>query len=299
MLIEKEIIHEPQNGENRLFSSKVIEMEPFKSAKVKQGGYGIFGDEFWLKRTANRGFHAFVLTISGEGMIILDDGTEFRTSPGQAFISSASGQGHFEKASEGKSWEMVWLSFWDDSEFFVPKSEDYEFRNLQNIESLYSLFSGILKEETEQDPRSDEALELYEKLFLINLSRALALSDNRNLSKHRIEFSKLWEKVASMLSYDWGLVHLSEETGYSRSHLTRICLELYGRNPGDIVKEMRMKQARALLLNSVESVESVAERVGYPRLSTFSNAFHEYYGISPREFRKQNCQPNILRYINI
>lgn len=299
MLIDKEIIHGSPRGGDRLFSSRITEMEPFRTAKVKQGGYGAFDDEFWLKRTANRGFHVFVLTISGEGIIVFDDGSEFRTSPGQAFISSASGQGHFEKAADGKEWEMLWLSFWDDSEYFIPQTEDYDFINLADINSITSSLFGMLKEETYQDSRSDEVLELYERLFLINLSRALELSENRNMSKHRIEFSRLWEKVASNLSYDWGLLSLSRETGYSRSHITRICLELYGRTPGDIVKELRMKQAKAMLLNSVESVESIAERVGYPRLSTFSNAFHEYYGISPREFRKNNCKPTILRYVNV
>ena len=298
MRIEKEVIHGPQNGGDRLFSSKVTEMEPFKSAKVKQGGYGVFGDDFWLKRTSNRGFHVFVLTLSGSGIIVFDDGTEFRTVPGQVFISSASGQGHFEKASESTRWEMVWLTFWDDSPFFIPATEDYDFKNIQDPESISAPFSGILREETAQDSRSDEALELYERLFLINLGRALELSGNSNLSKHRIELSKLWEKVAGTLSCDWSLQDLASEIGYSRSHLSRICIELYDRNPGDIVKEFRMKQAKALLLNSVESVETIAGRVGYPRLSTFSNAFHEYYGISPREFRKANCQPGILKYIN-
>lgn len=297
MLIDKEIVHEQTDEANKIFSAKAIEAAPFRDARVKQGGYGLLGDSFWLKRTDQKGFHVFVLTLSGTGLYRMNDGSEYLAQRGQIFISSASGQGHFERTIDGEKWEMLWISFWDDSEFFIPRTEDYSFSMLDDLGNIPSLFNEVLKEETRQDSRSDEALELVEKLFLLNLSRVLDLTDNKNLSRHRIEFSKLWEKIASSLSFDWSLAAIANELGYSRSHLTRICLELYGRNPGDIVKDMRMRQAKSRLLNSVESVEGIANKVGYQRVSTFSNAFHEYYGISPREFREKNCVPDILKYI--
>lgn len=297
MLINREIVHETSDENNKAFSAKAIEAVPFKEARVKQGGYGLLGEDFWLQRTDARGFHVFVLTLSGTGLYRMNDGTDHVAERGHIFISSASGQGHYEKTISKEPWEMLWISFWDDSDFFVPKTEDYSISALDEVGSLALLFKEILKEDICQDSRSDEALELAEKLFLLNLTRVLELTDNKNLSKHRVEFSKLWEKVAGSLSLDWSLAAIASELGYSRSHLTRICLELYDRNPGDIVKDMRMRQAKARLLNSVESVEAIAQKVGYQRVSAFSYAFHEYYGISPREFREKNCLPDILKYV--
>ena len=87
MRFTRETVHEPQNGrDNRHMSSKVIEAIPFYDARIKQGGYGFLSDDFWLWRTPQRGFSAFVFTLSGSGVIILDDGTEVNVKQGDVFV---------------------------------------------------------------------------------------------------------------------------------------------------------------------------------------------------------------------
>lgn len=288
MKFSKEVVHEPEKGLKRHLSSIAIGAQPFSLAKVKQGGYGYHGDDFWLQRISQRGFHVFVFTISGHGEITLEDGTLLEQNPGDIFVSWSTGQGHYERTPKGEEWEMLWITLWDSTPFTSPTCSDWYMLNNKRdgMIVLRNLMLQIFNEELYDDARSPEALELYEKLFLIYLERVLNLTENYTSSSHREKLQPLWDKVALHLDEEWKIERLSEEAGYSRSHFVRLCLELYGKNPGEIVRKMKMHQAEVMLRNSDLSIGLLAERVGFKSLSTFSSAFKDYFGITPREYRK-------------
>jgi AraC-like DNA-binding protein len=77
---------------------------------------------------------------------------------------------------------------------------------------------------------------------------------------------------------------LCEDVGISRVHLNRK-LKAFGKDsPSVLIKTFRMKQAAYLLANNKVNVSEVAYRVGFSSHSYFSNAFRDYFGMSPREF---------------
>jgi len=83
---------------------------------------------------------------------------------------------------------------------------------------------------------------------------------------------------------EYGVATLCEDVGISRVHLNRK-LKAFGKDsPGTLIKTFRMKQAAHLLANNKVNVSEVAYRVGFSSHSYFSNAFREYFGMSPREF---------------
>ena len=83
---------------------------------------------------------------------------------------------------------------------------------------------------------------------------------------------------------DYGVASLCEDVGISRVHLNRK-LKAFGKDsPGVLIKTFRMKQAAYLLANNKVNVSEVAYRVGFSSHSYFSNAFRDYFGMSPREF---------------
>ena len=83
---------------------------------------------------------------------------------------------------------------------------------------------------------------------------------------------------------EYGVTALCEDVGISRVHLNRK-LKAFGKDsPGVLIKTFRMKQAAYLLANNKVNVSEVAYRVGFSSHSYFSNAFREYFGMSPREF---------------
>ena len=83
-----------------------------------------------------------------------------------------------------------------------------------------------------------------------------------------------------------GLPALERESGYSRSHLTRLFRERYGTSPKRYINELRLERARELLISTDIQISEVAEAVGFLSESHFSKVFRERYGIPPATLRR-------------
>ena len=59
-----------------------------------------------------------------------------------------------------------------------------------------------------------------------------------------------------------------------------------------LLDEVRKELAEWYLLKSSESVEAIAERLGYMDTSNFSRTFRRWFGISPAKFRQERNQPD-------
>lgn len=287
MIYQREIIHETSISSSRQIPEGNIERGVFKEARVKQGGIGTFYNDFWVQRTANRGYHVFIITLSGKGMIRLEDESETILCAGDAYIGWASGQGQYEETIGFEPWERIWITFWERTSLIVPDSNDHRVvRNVSNIADIEYAFNKILHESYYNDNRSVEAQELYEQLFLINLERGLGLGENAQIRTHRREIAKLWELVSKNMADDWSVERLCNVSGFSRAHLSRLCNELYGIGPGEKVKDIRMHHAKLLLANSDRTIAEISDATGFSSPSVFSASFREYFDQSPREFKK-------------
>lgn len=90
---------------------------------------------------------------------------------------------------------------------------------------------------------------------------------------------------------DFSVEELSREIGMSRVHLNRKLKENLNISPSNLIKSIRLKQAAYLLINNKVNISEVAYKVGFSTHSYFSNSFHDYFGMTPKEFTNQymNC----------
>ena len=79
---------------------------------------------------------------------------------------------------------------------------------------------------------------------------------------------------------------LQEKMFMSREHLYRKVRALTGESPSGLIRLMRMKRAASMLENGEHNITRVAYNAGFANLSYFAKRFREYYGKSPREYRK-------------
>lgn len=286
MHYQKEIVHEPALFDKRHLSSVTINSPTFAAARIKQGGYGILDSDFWLQRIAKRGFHVIVLTLSGKGRYLLEDGTELIADAGKAFVSWSGGQGHHEETIGAEPWEMIWLTIWDDTHWFTPDCPDWEIIPFSNAETLRSLFLGILKEDVYLDRHSMQAMDLFERLFLIHLERSLDWTESTTTKYNRTRLVPLWELVTSHIGKEWPVELLCKEAGMSRPQLSRICQELYKKEPGEMVRELKMEHAKVLLCNTALTIAEVASEIGYGSAANFATAFLRDQGCTPGDYRK-------------
>ena len=91
---------------------------------------------------------------------------------------------------------------------------------------------------------------------------------------------------------DFSVETLSKEVGMSRVHLNRKLKESMNISPSDLIRSMRLKQAAWLLIHNEANVSEVSYRIGFSSPSYFSNAFHKYFGMSPKEFlaKYRDCE---------
>lgn len=77
---------------------------------------------------------------------------------------------------------------------------------------------------------------------------------------------------------------LARETGLSRTQLHRKMKELTGMSSSDFIRNLRLRQAAALLQHADVNITQVAYAVGFTSQSHFSTAFKRLYGLSPSEY---------------
>lgn len=79
---------------------------------------------------------------------------------------------------------------------------------------------------------------------------------------------------------------LAASAGIGRWAYTRLFKELTGRLPLDFLNEVRIGQAKALLLNTEDRLGEIAQRVGYSSEYYFSRRFKRETGLSPGQYRR-------------
>lgn len=78
---------------------------------------------------------------------------------------------------------------------------------------------------------------------------------------------------------------IAETIGMSRSAFFKKLKALTGFAPVDLVKEIRLSKAAALLQSSDETVTSVAYSVGFHDVGYFAKCFRQKYGKTPKDYR--------------
>ncbi|MCF0262687.1 MAG: helix-turn-helix domain-containing protein [Sphaerochaetaceae bacterium] len=267
-------------------NDRMIGRAPFMRAKIRQGGYGIYTPPFLVERTKNKGFDVYVLTLSGKGFFMMEDGTQFTVEKGDLFISSSMGQGHLERCADDSNWEHIWFSVFPDNPILHPGTDDWKVVHLDHLYRLKNYYLDLFYEDDYIDSDTDTIFDHLESLFLISLIRALGHDKDNSEEKYRYVLSEVWERFTSKMNDNWTVDKIASEAGLSRSHLNRICLKLYNKAPGEILKEKRMQLARTMVIASTMSIDMISDLVGYQNVSNFSAAYKDFYTISPREDRK-------------
>ena len=76
--------------------------------------------------------------------------------------------------------------------------------------------------------------------------------------------------------------------GISATHLCRLYRQLFRRSPGGFIITFRVRHAQRRLVETDDSLATIAEALGYASQAFFSRQFRERTGQSPSDFRRRN-----------
>lgn len=134
------------------------------------------------------------------------------------------------------------------------------FVNRRKLHSYYLSRMNIKKSDENIHSDAKPLKDDIDSSFLQTLTQVI----NENISNSELTVNDLCNAVA-----------------LSRTLLYEKTRKLLGMAPNDLIREIRMKQAKAWLEEGHYSVTTVAIQCGYPDVRYFSTVFKKYYGISP------------------
>ncbi|SMC70527.1 transcriptional regulator, AraC family with amidase-like domain [Rhizobium sp. RU36D] len=127
-------------------------------------------------------------------------------------------------------------------------------------------------------------------LEVLQIDRARAATDiqSRRPLVDEVDDARIQAAIITMEQHMEEAVSIEElarSVGLSRRQLERIFIAKTGMSPANAYNKLRLKKARALLLQSKAPLIDVALDVGFASAAHFSRAFKRIYGITPSQLR--------------
>ena len=106
-------------------------------------------------------------------------------------------------------------------------------------------------------------------------------------TKAKARFGDLAEWIRGNLQTDLTVEMLAERANLSPRHFARKFKATFALTPADFVEELRLDEARWLLVNGDDAMSDLAQTIGYISDDTFRRAFERRYGVAPTEYRRR------------
>jgi signal transduction histidine kinase/CheY-like chemotaxis protein/ligand-binding sensor domain-containing protein len=152
-------------------------------------------------------------------------------------------------------------------------ADDYVIKPF-NIEELKTRISNLLS-------MRDKLKLKYNRFFPRNMTEEQSLTVD---DKFMIKVLEIINSNYRDYSFDVG--HLIEQTGMSRTHLTRKLKVLTGLTPACLIHNIRMEKAAEMLRNKSGNITEISYSIGLSNPSYFTKAFRKHFGVSPKNYFK-------------
>lgn len=110
---------------------------------------------------------------------------------------------------------------------------------------------------------------------------------NNRIDKTTQLWWELEETIRQDLSQPLTLSTLEKMSAHSKRSIIRACHLATNTSPMKRIKEIRLSYGQGLVLHSQRSMTDIAFSIGYARVQEFSRDYHQRYGVTPTEARKQ------------
>lgn len=145
------------------------------------------------------------------------------------------------------------------------------------------VFSKLYEIYTVKSP--DFNLRLFTLLLELLIRLGFAEADLQSYTSHE----KIWYKIESWIrqkrKFRAGIPEICEQFNISPATLHRICRTASEKSVGKRIQQMRMEEAKALLMFSGLNVSETAQYLNYPRIHEFSREFSAYFKQTPSSFK--------------
>ena len=147
-------------------------------------------------------------------------------------------------------------------------------------------YSGLLSESLHSGAQSERLVRRYAELLALLLARELHVAPQSDSGPWPELLDALWAKVSGNLQHTWNVEELAAELHVSVVHFHRLVARHQRSSPLAMITKLRMQRAAEILSQTDYKLHQIAPMVGYETPFSFSRAFKQHTGVSPREFRQ-------------
>ncbi|CAA0111764.1 Arabinose operon regulatory protein [Halioglobus japonicus] len=229
------------------------------------------------------------LTTRGKALY-LNDNIELNAGPGDVLLFRPEARFHCGLSPGARHWEHRWALFqpkphWDDILEWQPLDTGiYHVAVAGNepLAKMASVFGELVELNNEHTPlQADLQYNKLEELLIRAKGQSAAADDTID---KRIQ--KACDYMRGNIAGGFRLDEVATACNLSTSRFAHLFREQMGISPKCWSNNMRLQQARKLLLTDSDDINLIARQVGYDDPSQFSRYFKKSIGCSPREFRK-------------
>ncbi|WPC43987.1 AraC family transcriptional regulator [Clostridium sp. JS66] len=124
------------------------------------------------------------------------------------------------------------------------------------------------------------------------------MSEQKCQEEYIRRIHKVQDYMENHLGQSLSIEELAGAAGFSKYHFSRIFQGILHEPLAHYVNRIRMERALFLLAHRTDkNMTDIAYELGYTDSAVFSRAFKNYYGVSPKEHRKEyskNCKDSFL-----
>lgn len=247
-----------------------------------------------IRKHAHIFWYELTIITDGEGEILTNDYSS-HVSPGDIYLSCP-GDFHEINSSKDRPLKFDLLAFYTDN----PDLKK-ELKRITN--NIYNYNNRIFRDEKIGNAVCDVILEFglkekYKKEIISSLVNQILFLTARNfdsMSFKKVKTTNSLDELCFQIMYYIdthiysikSLSELSEEFSYNYSYLSNLFKKHTGITLLEYYKNRRLDAARLLLMEGEFKINYIAQKLNYSSLYSFSKAFKNKYGVSPKVYKEK------------
>jgi len=164
----------------------------------------------------------------------------------------------------------------------------------ESVNTITQVFKQMDQEEKESGPFSEDALQAYLQLVMVEASKAglhakAGILTNEFRQVH--DFFQLLEKETAAIDYE-NPVRIKTAKEFAGllaihpNHLNALLKRQTGQNLSTHIKNRLLEEGKILLLQTDWPLQHIGHAIGFTEQANFSHFFKKNIGLTPMEFRK-------------
>jgi len=157
-------------------------------------------------------------------------------------------------------------------------------------QTLSACFAAILHELDSAQTGMETVIEAQLRIMLVSLWRAGVneMIEDQSYKTANLTLERFRHLVEAHLRERWPVHRFAAELGVSPDRLHDICTRTLGKPPQRLIRDRLTFEAQALLQRSHQTLDQIADHLGFNSTSQFSAFFKTEMCVPPGAFRKAN-----------